>query len=110
MKGMEGKGPYSFLCFNRFPVVSGHPIAACVHAVFICHIHSEDVTALQVQADLCKNLRSVGLDVDHFTFPEGIPGVLETSFSKYSHQHALIYHRVEEVLEESDKSKRFKRQ
>ncbi|XP_058181659.1 uncharacterized protein LOC131300038 isoform X4 [Rhododendron vialii] len=59
-------------------------------SIFICHIHSEDVTALQVQADLCKNLRSVGLDVDHFTFPEGIPGVLETSFSKYSHQHALV--------------------
>ncbi|KAI8561576.1 hypothetical protein RHMOL_Rhmol04G0350900 [Rhododendron molle] len=35
----------------------------------------------------------VGLDVDNFTSPEGIPGAPETSFSK-----------VEEVLEESDGS------
>ncbi|KAF7141286.1 hypothetical protein RHSIM_Rhsim06G0019100 [Rhododendron simsii] len=66
---------------------------------------------------LCNQEKElVGHDVDHFTSPEGIPGVPETNFSNrpnslnsaYSHQLALVccvvYHRVEEELGKTDES------
>jgi len=54
----------------------------------------------------------VGHDVDHFTSPEGIPGVPETNFNNRPNSFKVlspartcaVYHRVEEVLEESDES------
>ncbi|KAL3505491.1 hypothetical protein ACH5RR_035332 [Cinchona calisaya] len=55
----------------------------------------------------------VGHDVDHFTTPEGIPGVPETNFNNRPNsikvlsppQTAVVYYRVEETLEESNHNK-----
>ncbi|GFZ10518.1 starch branching enzyme 2.1 [Actinidia rufa] len=43
----------------------------------------------------------VGHDVDHFTSPEGIPGVPETNFNNRPNSFK-VYYRVDENLEESD--------
>ncbi|KAF7140267.1 hypothetical protein RHSIM_Rhsim06G0006900 [Rhododendron simsii] len=54
----------------------------------------------------------VGHDVDHFTSPEGIPGVPETNFNNRPNSFkvlspartCVVYHRVEEDLEKNDQS------
>ncbi|XP_051139196.1 1,4-alpha-glucan-branching enzyme-like isoform X2 [Andrographis paniculata] len=54
----------------------------------------------------------VGHDVDHFTSPEGIPGVPETNFNNRPNSFkvlspprtCVVYYRVEEVVEEEGKN------
>ncbi|XP_027092189.1 1,4-alpha-glucan-branching enzyme 1, chloroplastic/amyloplastic isoform X1 [Coffea arabica] len=55
----------------------------------------------------------VGHDVDHFTTPEGVPGVPETNFNNRPNSFkvlspprtALVYYMVEETLEENNHNK-----
>ncbi|XP_022867213.1 uncharacterized protein LOC111386944 [Olea europaea var. sylvestris] len=55
----------------------------------------------------------VGHDSDHFTTPEGVPGVPETNFNNRPNSFkvlspartCVVYYRVEETLEETDNDK-----
>ncbi|KAH7850015.1 hypothetical protein Vadar_026561 [Vaccinium darrowii] len=130
MNALDDK--YSFLASTKLIVSSTNEDDKVIvfergNLVFVFNFHPENTyDGYKVGCDLPGKYRvaldsdalefggrgRVGHDVDHFTSPEGIPGVPETNFNNrpnsfkvLSPAHTcVVYHRVEEVLEESDES------
>ncbi|XP_010664077.1 1,4-alpha-glucan-branching enzyme 1, chloroplastic/amyloplastic isoform X2 [Vitis vinifera] len=75
-----------------------------------CDLPGKYRVALDSDACVFGGQGRVGHDADHFTSPEGIPGVPETNFNNRPNSFkvlspartCVVYYRVEESLEESD--------